>query len=136
MFPFLSHVQLFPNAISAVCRLKYPYCCFPSKFCFLVFLVVLFVFMLPAILQATAKNISLLFLRYSSRPCIDASTQSSTLLSPLLVSFLDAYSLSMSYFWCRAYFIVISFLVFWFIGLSSCLVHYKNGPKYLTRGTA
>ena len=30
----------------------------------------------------------------------------------------------------------ISFLVLWFICLSSSLVHFKNGPEYLRRGTA
>ena len=36
----------------------------------------------------------------------------------------------------NALFMVISFLVLWSICLSSSLVHFKNGPKYLNRGTA
>ena len=32
--------------------------------------------------------------------------------------------------------LVISFLVLWSICLSSSLVYFKNGPEYLTRGTA
>ena len=38
-FPFLHHVQVFLYAISPVRRLKYPYGCFSSYFCFLVFVV-------------------------------------------------------------------------------------------------
>ena len=42
-FPFCSHVQVFSREISQVCRLKYPYSCFSSHFCFQVFTVVLFI---------------------------------------------------------------------------------------------
>ena len=56
--------------------------------------------------------------------------------SPLPPSFLDTYSLSTSSLWCNALCMLISFLVLWFIWLSSSLVHFKNCPEYLTGGTA
>ena len=37
---------------------------------------------------------------------------------------------------CKVFSIVISFVVLRFIYLGSSLVHFKNGPEYLTRGTA
>ena len=49
-------------------------------------------------------------------------------------SFLDTFSLSTS-LGCKALCIVMSFLVLLSICLSSSLVHFKNGPMYLTRGT-
>ena len=36
---------------------------------------------------------------------------------------------------CKALCIVMSFLVLWFICWSSSLIHFKNGPKYLSMGT-
>ena len=65
--------------------------------------------------------------------CIDASTLSSMLVSPLLASFLDTYSLSTSSLGCNALCMVISFLPLWSICLSSSLVHFRNGPEYLTK---
>ena len=50
--------------------------------------------------------------------------------------FLDTYSLSMLSLRCKVLCIVINFFVLWSICLSSFLVHFKNGPKYLIRGTA
>ena len=50
--------------------------------------------------------------------------------------FLDTWSLFMSYFTCNALCIVIGFLVFSSIDLNFFQVHFKNGPKYLTKGTA
>ena len=40
-FLFLSHVQVLSCEISLLCRLKYPYICFSSNFCFLVITVML-----------------------------------------------------------------------------------------------
>ena len=56
------------------------------------------------------------------------------LASPLPSSFLDTYNLSPSSLGCNALCMVISFLVFRFICLSSSLVYFKNSPDYLTRG--
>ena len=50
-------------------------------------------------------------------------------------SFLDTYSLSTSFLGCNALCIVIIFLVLWSICSSSSLVHFKNCPEYVTRGT-
>ena len=51
-FPFLSHVQVFSYEISLVCRLKCPYCCFTSHFCFLVIFVLLMLVMFVLFLNA------------------------------------------------------------------------------------
>ena len=50
-FSFHNPVHIFSCDISSVCRLKYPYSCFSSHFCFQVF-VVLFVLMLSVLLFA------------------------------------------------------------------------------------
>ena len=49
--------------------------------------------MLPLLIMAAIISLSLLFLMYSLHSCIDASTQSSMLMSPLSPPFLDTYSL-------------------------------------------
>ena len=51
--------------------------------------------------------------------------------SPLLLSFLDTYSLSVSSLGCKALCIVISFLVFWPICWSSSIDCFNNGPENL-----
>ena len=50
--PLRSHFQVFLGAISVVFRLRYPYSCFYSYFCFLVFDVFLFVIILFMLLLA------------------------------------------------------------------------------------
>ena len=50
--------------------------------------------------------------------------------SPLPPSFLNTYGLSMSSLGCKAFCIVINFLVLWSICLSSFLIHFKNDPEY------
>ena len=55
------------------------------------------------------------------------------LASPLPPHFLDTCSLSNSSLGGNALCMVISFPVVWSICLSSSLVHFKKGPKYLTR---
>ena len=57
------------------------------------------------------------------------------LVNTLPHSFLNTRTLSTSFLEGYALCSVISFLVLWSICLSSYLVHYKNGPEYLTRGT-
>ena len=64
------------------------------------------------------------------------STLSSVLVSLLPPSLHDAYSLSTSFLGCNVLCMVISFLVLWSICLSSSLVHFKNGPEFLTGRTA
>ena len=58
------------------------------------------------------------------------------LVSNLPLSFLDTYSLSMSSLGHNALCMVISFLVFRSICLSSSQIYFKNDPKYLMRETA
>ena len=78
----------------------------------------------------------LFFLVLSLTPCLDASTQSLMMGNPLPPFFLDTYSLSVLSLGCNAFCIIINFLVLRSICLTSSLVHFKNGPEYLTRGTA
>ena len=74
-------------------------------------------------------------LSFKSSNCyVDASALSSVLVSPLPPSFLHIYCLCTSSQGCKA-FLVMSILVHWFICLSS-LVHFDNGPEYLTSGAA
>ena len=67
---------------------------------------------------------------------MDASTVSSMQASPPPPAFQDIYSLSTSSLGCNALCMVISFLVLWSIYLSSSRVDLRNGPEYLTSGTA
>ena len=60
-FLFLSHVLVFLCLISLVCRLKYPYSCFSSHFCFLI-IVVLLILMLSVVFLVGVICLSLLFL--------------------------------------------------------------------------
>ena len=108
-FPFLCYVRVFLCEILPVCSLKYPYSCFYSYFCFLV-IVFLFIFTFSA-------------------PFLFA------VISPLPLPFLDSHRLPMLSLGCKTLWIVIKSLVFWSIYLSSSLVHFKNGPDYLTKET-
>ena len=65
--------------------------------------------------------------------CINAVFNADKSLPP---SFLDTYSLSTSSLGCNDLCMVISFLVFWSVCLSSSLVHLRKGPEYLTKVTA
>ena len=85
------------------------------------------VFLLTLLILAAVISLSLLFLTYSPNPWIFTKTQSSILTSPLPHNFLDIYSLSMS-----SPGSISSFL---FFGSFIWVVHFKNGPKYLTIGT-
>ena len=114
-FPFPSHVQGFSCVISLVCRLEYPYS-FSSNFCFLI-IVVLLILVLCLLFLVAVISLSLLFFYIVFEPsyrCRDA--------------ILNAVMWALS--------IIVSFLVFWFFCWSSSLVHLKNGPEYLKRGTA
>ena len=89
--------------------------------------------MLSLLFLAAVISLSFLFLMQSLSPCIDVSTQSSTLVNPLTPSFLVTYSLSMSSLRCTALCIVVNVLVLWSICLSSSLFHFRNGPENLIR---
>ena len=45
-FLLLSYIQVISCPVPLVCCLKYPYSCFPSHFCFLNFLIIVFVLLL------------------------------------------------------------------------------------------
>ena len=108
---------------------------FSDLLCFLVIFLLLFL-LLSILCQVAVISLPPRFSMLSSSHCIDASTLSSMLVSPLPPHFLDTYSLSTSSMGCKALGIVIIFLVLWFISLSSSLVHFKNGPEYLKRRIA
>ena len=58
------------------------------------------------------------------------------LASSLPPPLLDTRSLSTSSLKCKAFYIVMSFVILWSICWSSIHVHFKNGSEYLTRRTA
>ena len=134
-FPFFSHVQVLLCEMLFISRFKmsielfsFPFL-FPS-YCHSV------VHRVNSFVSDGCNESSIVFLYIVSSRCIDASTLSSMLASPLPPSFLETYSLSTSSLRCKALCIVISFLVLWSICLSSSLVHLRKGPEYLTSGTA
>ena len=102
---------------------------FPS-FCHFV------IYRVASIVSDGCNQSSFVFFYVVSSRCMDVSTLSSMLASPLPPSFLGTYSLSTSSLGCNALCMVISFLVLWSICLSSSLVHLRKGPEYVTRGTA
>ena len=136
-FPFVSHIHVFTCEMSLVNHLKLPQSRFPSHFCFLVICILLDV-ELSELFLVGVISLLLPFSLYSSSLCIDVSTLSSMLTSPLPRSFLDTcqwhMSVSMSFMRFNTFCLVISFLVLWSICLSSSLVYFNNGPKYLTTG--
>ena len=65
--------------------------------------------------------------------CIDAHFNVG---KPSSSSFFYTYSLSTSSLGGKARYIIMSFLVLWSICWSSSLIHFKNGPEYLSSGIA
>ena len=90
-FPFRSHVHVLSCEILFMSRLKRPWSCFPSHVCFLVIVILLFIVFLASFLVAVMSPPSC-FRIYSLSRCMDASTLSSMLASPLPPSFLETYS--------------------------------------------
>ena len=131
-FPFLSHVQVLSCEMLFISRLKRPWSCFSSYFFFLFVVILLSIVLSVLFLMAVIRPLSCFSLLSSSR-CMDVSTLSSVLASPLHPSFLDTYSLSTSSLGCNALGMVISFLFLWSICRSSSLIHLRKGPEYLTR---
>ena len=141
---FRSPFRVFSCRIPQICPLKYPCSCFSSRFCFLDFVVfcfcfwfvylfiyLFFFFFVLVVSRVTGRcySFSLLFVISSSNTQIDASTHSSLPASPLSLSFLDTYNLSISSLIYKAICIVINFLVPWTITVSFCLVDFMNGSK-------
>ena len=129
-FPFPCNIRIFSCDMSLISRLKRPHTCFSSYFCFLVISLLFVLWSLGLLLVAVISLLPRFSIESSSR-CIDTSTLSSMLSSPLPPSFLDTSSLG-----CNASCMVISFYLRWSICLCSSLVHFKNRPEYLTRETA
>ena len=116
-FSFRSHVQVFSCKISLFCRLKYSYNCFSSHFFFLV--VVLLIIMLPVLFLATIISLSLLFKNLFFEFVLMHPPYLQCWGVPSLLLFVTR-MVYLSSLGC----------------LSSLLVHFKNGPEYLTKGTA
>ena len=57
-FPFLSHVQVLLCEMLFISRLNRPWGCFPSHFCFLVFVIVLFIVLSVLFLMAVISHLS------------------------------------------------------------------------------
>ena len=51
-FPFLTHVQVFLCEMLFISRLKHPYSCFSSYFCFLFIVILLFIVLSVSFLMA------------------------------------------------------------------------------------
>ena len=134
-FSFLNQVKVLSCKMLFISRLKCLYSCFSSHFCFLVIDILFSIVLSILFLMAVISPCSWFPMLCSSR-CIDTSTLSSMLASPLPPSFLDIYSMSTSSLGCYALCMVMRFLVLSSICLSSSLVHFRKGPEYLTRGTA
>ena len=61
--PFPRHVQVFSCEILSACRLKYPYSCFSSNFCFLVIVVLLSIVLFVLFLVAVISLFMLFFVK-------------------------------------------------------------------------
>ena len=72
-FHFFSHIQVFSFKIPLVCRLKYPYNCFSSYFCFLV-MIILLILVLFVLFLIVVISLSLHCFIQSSRRLIEVST--------------------------------------------------------------
>ena len=106
----------FSCEILSVCCLKYPYSGFSSNFYFLFFVVLLDLMLL--LLMTTVNCLPLTFLMHFSSVCINTFMQFSMQANPLLPSFLVTYCQSVSSFSCKAFCIVINFLLLWCICLN------------------
>ena len=134
-FPYLNHVLVFLWEISLFFSLEIFIRLFFFPFLFSANFSSVDVYVVCIVSACCNQSFSALFIKSSSR-FTDASTLSWMLVSPLFPFFLDTYSPSMSFLGCKAYCIVMSFLVLWSICWSSSLVHFKNSLEYLTNGTA
>ena len=131
-FPFLIHVQVFSREISLVCRLKCPSNCISSHFCFQVIVVLLFVLVLVA-----AISISLLFFLCSLRVVLPMYWPYLQCWRFLFLLLFLTHIVCLYHLWdVRRYASSWVFLFSWFICWSSSLVHIKNGPEYLSKGSA
>ena len=129
---FLSHIQVFSCEMLRNSGLKCPQSCFPSHFCFLV-IVILLVFVWSILFLVACNQYPALFyvVFESLYRCINAVFNTGKSSSSF---FSFTYSLSISSLGCSALCMVIIFLVLWSICFISSLVHFQNGPEYLTRG--
>ena len=114
--------QVLPTEISFLCRLLCPYNCFSSHFCFLVIFALMMLVLSMLFLVAVISFFCTFLCSHWG------------LASPLPPSFLDAYCLSTSSLQYKTLCIFMRFPILLSIYRSSPLVHFKNGPEYLTKG--
>ena len=131
---FFILIHIFSWEMSPVSCLKRPQTCFSSHFCFLV-ISILLILVSSVLFLVDVSSIPPRFSMSSSSRCTSASTLSSMLVSPLPPSFIENYCRSTPSLRCKALCIFISFLVFLSICLKFSLVHYNNGPEYLSGKT-
>ena len=98
------------------CRLKYPWSCFSSDFCLLVFgcscyLFVPKLFLIILLSLAAVSSLSLLFFVYCSSLWIVASTNCTIMANSFFLSFLDVQSVSLSAFKCRTFCVILLVLL-------------------------
>ena len=124
-FSFLSHIQIYSCEVSLVFRMKYPYSCFSSPFCFLV-IAVLLILVLFVLFLVTVISLCSHFFMLSWSHRIEISTLPSMLLNSLPPSFLDTYILSVSSLKCKTLCIIISFLVL-------CCICWSSLPPFISR---
>ena len=128
-FPFLA-ISLFSCVISRFKRQKN---CFSSHSCFLL-TVVLLVPVLSLLFLLAGVSLLPRFSTSSLSPFIDAST-TFPILASSLPPFYGIFNPLTPSLGCNTFCIDITFLVLWFISLSSSLVLHKTGPEYLMKGT-
>ena len=131
-FPFLSHVQVFLCKLLLIRRLKHSLRCFSIHSLFLSYCHSVG-HRVISIISGGCNQSSFVFFLESLYRCINAFFIAG---KSLPHPYIDTYSLSTSSLGCNALYMVISFPVLWSLCLSSSLVHFKKGPKYLTRDTA
>ena len=133
-FPFLSHIHVFSCEMLLVSRLKCPYGCFSSHFCFLT-ISVLLIHVLSVLFLVAIISLPPHFSMYSLSRCIDASALFSILANPLPL-FLDTYSLSTSSLRCKALCMVftplIRFLLYGFASSSSLVLRRHSFKIFLS----
>ena len=122
--PFLSHFQIFSCGMLFISRLKGPWSCFPSH--------------CPSSYQYRFWWLWSVLHRvfvYSLRVVVSMCQLCLHCLRVLFLPPFLKHCLSTSSLGCNTLYMVISFLVLWSICLSSSLVHFNEGPEYLTKGT-
>ena len=128
MFPFFSHVQVFSWEISLVSNLKYQYSYFSSHFCLLIIFVLLMLLLSVLFLISGFYKPSSGLYTY----IVFLNAFFYVIFSLLFLTYTICFTSSLG---CKTLCIIMSFLDLRSICWISSLVHFKNSPENLTRGT-